>query len=241
MWSSRCRRSCSPKADATRRCSTTSATSRCCAAPKSPACSPRPSATTPPMPTAICAGPSTGPASTSNRPRSIRRRWSSRHARCWLSGVPFSVEPGTAPRGSAPAPAPRAWMIVAAVLLLGSVATIGAPATSLDWQPALVWREPWRAWTAAWVHYSALHLLANLVGGLVVVAFGIAARVPRRAAFAWLAAWPLTQAGLSLRPDLAHYGGLSGVLHAGVVVVAVHLIVEARGARRWVGSAGLLA
>ncbi len=132
-------------------------------------------------------------------------------------------------------------MIVAAVLLLGSVATIGAPATSLDWQPALVWREPWRAWTAAWVHYSALHLLANLVGGLVVVAFGIAARVPRRAAFAWLAAWPLTQAGLSLRPDLAHYGGLSGVLHAGVVVVAVHLIVEARGARRWVGSAVLLA
>lgn len=150
--------------------------------------------------------------------------------------MPFSAEAGSRSRA-----APRAWIAVAAVLLLGSIAAVTVDSSLLDWQPALAGREPWRAWTAAWVHYSALHLLANVAGGLLVVAFGLAARVPRRSAIAWLVAWPLTQLGLVLRPDLAHYGGLSGVLHAGVAVVAVHLLVEGRGKRRWVGAAVLVA
>ena len=41
------------------------------------------------------------------------------------------------------------------------------------------------------------------------------------------------------RPDLLHYGGLSGVLHAGVAVAAVFLIVEANGSRRLIGLAML--
>ena len=133
----------------------------------------------------------------------------------------------------------RDWCAVAALLLLGSVACVDAPATAIDWQPALAWAQPWRAWTAAWVHYSPLHLLANVAGGLLVAAFGAAARVPRRAALAWLMAWPLTQVGLAWRPDLLHYGGLSGVLHAGVAVVATHLVVDARRLRRWIGVAVL--
>jgi hypothetical protein len=65
----------------------------------------------------------------------------------------------------------------------------------------------------------------------------VVARVPPAAAWAWLAAWPLTQIGLLLRPDLAHYGGLSGVLHAGVAIVALYLALEASGARRAIGLA----
>ncbi|MDQ2927527.1 MAG: hypothetical protein M3R22_05085, partial [Pseudomonadota bacterium] len=62
-----------------------------------------------------------------------------------------------------------AWLLLAAVLAVGSSIdfAIGFP-LALEWQPALAWREPWRAWSAAWVHYSALHLGANLVGCLLV-------------------------------------------------------------------------
>lgn len=105
------------------------------------------------------------------------------------------------------------------------------PASWLDWQPALAWREPWRWWTAAAVHWSAMHLLANLAGCAVLAAFGTAARLPRRAAVAWALAWPLTHGALLLQPALAHYGGLSGVLHAGVAVAALHLLARGEGRR----------
>ena len=55
-------------------------------------------------------------------------------------------------------------------------------------------------------------------------------------AAAWLLAWPLTQIGLLARPDLLHYGGLSGVLHAGVACVAAWLIGHERGPRRAIGA-----
>jgi rhomboid family GlyGly-CTERM serine protease len=137
---------------------------------------------------------------------------------------------------------------LAALLGLGAAVAFalgvsaGAPAAGvIDWQPTLAWREPWRAWSAAWLHFSARHLAANLVGAALVGALGWVGRVPQRTALAWFVAWPLTQAGLLLRPDLGHYGGLSGVLHAGVAAVALHLIVARRGPRRWVGAAMLAA
>lgn len=118
-----------------------------------------------------------------------------------------------------------AWAAVGALLLLPSLVVSGSAgaAAVLDWQPARWPGEVWRAWSAAWVHLSTRHLLANLAGGALVVALGIAARVPVRAAVAWALAWPLTHVGLLLTPPLAHYGGLSGVLHAGVAVAAVSL------------------
>lgn len=126
------------------------------------------------------------------------------------------------------------WGAVALLLAAGALAVrlAGSRATTaaIDWQPALALAEPWRAWSAAWVHYSALHLAANLAGCALVGALGVAARVPPRAALAWLAAWPATQFGLLAVPALAHYGGLSGVLHAGVAVAAVQLLRA--GARR---------
>jgi len=107
----------------------------------------------------------------------------------------------------------------------------------LDWQPALALGQPWRAWSAVAVHYSALHLAANLAGALLVGALGHVARVPARSVVAWLVAWPLTQAALLLQPALLHYGGLSGVLHAGVAVVALHLRFVAAPRLRRIGAA----
>ena len=64
--------------------------------------------------------------------------------------------------------------------------------------------------------------------------------MPLHGVIAWLLALPLTQMGLLARPDLPHYGGLSGVLHAGVAVVCWQLIVHGRGARRTIGALTLL-
>ena len=58
-----------------------------------------------------------------------------------------------------------------------------------------------------------------------------------RLALAWLAAWPLTQLGLLAQPALLHYGGLSGVLHAGVAVAALHLAWRGGRGERWIGAA----
>ena len=134
----------------------------------------------------------------------------------------------------------RAWAALAAGLSLLAVLARWLPPESIDWQPALAAREPWRAFSAAALHYSPLHLAANLAGALLVGAFGVAARVPLQSALAWLAAWPLTQFGLWVEPALAHFGGLSGVLHAGVAIVALHLLLTATGRPRLIGAATLV-
>lgn len=143
--------------------------------------------------------------------------------------------------GAAAGDAGRAWLAFAALLGLGAVAGWAASPGAIDWQPALAWRQPWRAWSAVWLHFSALHLLANLAGTALVGALGWAGRVPQSTALAWFFAWPLAQFGLLARPELVHYGGLSGVLHAGVAAAALHLIVAARGPRRGIGVALLAA
>jgi rhomboid family GlyGly-CTERM serine protease len=135
---------------------------------------------------------------------------------------------------------PRAWVCVA--VGFAGCALLGWPLApaSIDWQPALAWRQPWRAFTAIGVHYSAAHLVGNLAGAALVGVFGVAARVPARMAWAWLAAWPLTHLGLLVRPDLAHYGGLSGVVHAGVAIVIVFVLASGTRRQRLVGSAVLV-
>ena len=136
--------------------------------------------------------------------------------------------------------AAQAWVALAAALALGSlIAFRAAPATAIDWQPGLASTQPWRAWTAALLHYSPLHLAANLAGAALVAALGWTARVRMASVAAWFAAWPLTQIGLLMRPELAHYGGLSGVLHAGAACAALSLVVHDRGRRRAIGAAVL--
>ena len=134
----------------------------------------------------------------------------------------------------------QTWLALAAFLAAGSVAAWWLPAVSLkglDWQPGLALSQPWRAWTAVAVHWSTQHLMANLGATLAVAAFGWAARLPARATLAWALAWPLTHAALLVQPALAHYGGLSGVLHAGVAVATLWLMATARGRVRLIGAA----
>jgi rhomboid family GlyGly-CTERM serine protease len=132
-----------------------------------------------------------------------------------------------------------AWLGLCGLAAAGSLIGWWLPSAWLDWQPALAFTEPWRFLTAAFVHWSPLHLGANLAGAAVVAAFGQAAALPPRAALAWLLAWPLTHAALLAQPALAHYGGLSGVLHAGVAVAATGLVLQGRGRPRWIGAAVL--
>jgi rhomboid family GlyGly-CTERM serine protease len=136
----------------------------------------------------------------------------------------------------------HAWLGVGLLLVVPSLLIAlrpGLARMALAWVPALVWSEPWRWWSAAWVHLSTRHLLANLAGAALLLLLGWVARLPREAAWAWALAWPLTHLGLLLAPDLLRYGGLSGVLHAGVAAVA--LVREAALRRDRVLGALLLA
>lgn len=136
----------------------------------------------------------------------------------------------------------RLWLaLTLGALLLPSLAVWAGGALAaqlLDGRPGLIGAEPWRLWSAAWVHWSRLHLSANALGTLLLLWLGWQAGVPRRAAVAWVLAWPLVQLGvLLLQPGLGRYGGLSGVLHAGVAVVVVWLLRAGRAHERRVGLA----
>lgn len=87
------------------------------------------------------------------------------------------------------------------------------------------------------MHWSEGHRWANWVGTLLVAALGWRARCDRFDSGAWFVAWPITQLGLLMQPGLLHYGGLSGVLHAGVVIAACALLRRERGGRQMVGAA----
>jgi len=134
-----------------------------------------------------------------------------------------------------------AWCAVALSLLLGSLLSYALSASAvLEWQPSLADAQPWRAWSAAFVHYSGLHLIGNLIGLALTAAFGWVSQVPPRAAVAWLMAWPLTHLlFLWLVPELLHYGGLSGVVHAGVAIVIAHLLITGTRGQRLVAAAVL--
>jgi rhomboid family GlyGly-CTERM serine protease len=123
-------------------------------------------------------------------------------------------------------------------MVAGAVVSWWLPAAWLDWQPGLAFTEPWRWWSAAFVHWSEHHLLANLAGAALVGALGVVPRLHWHAAAAWALAWPLVHLPLLLQPGLAHYGGLSGVMHAGVTAASVGLCRDRR--TRFVGVSLLI-
>ena len=101
----------------------------------------------------------------------------------------------------------------------------------------------WIAWGVVFYLYrermfaSLTRTVGWLLNGSVLQ---LLVAVPAHIVGAWLLAWPLTQWGLLVRPELTHYGGLSGVLHAGVAAVALHLLVVGPRRRRIVGLALLV-
>lgn len=129
----------------------------------------------------------------------------------------------------------RHWLRLCAALAALSLLAGALPTARLDWQPGLAATEPWRAVTAAFVHWTPLHLAANLAGCAVLGLLGWRARLGMRESLASLVALPLTQLALLLRPELLHYGGLSGVLH-GMTAVAALSLLKRTGRERWVGA-----
>jgi rhomboid family GlyGly-CTERM serine protease len=127
-----------------------------------------------------------------------------------------------------------AWLLVA-LALIGPALILGVPAdpATSPWalSPSQGWRglHPWSLLSPAWVHATARHELFNLLGAGLLGALGWALRAPPRAALAWLVAWPLTHALLMMDPRLGWYVGASGVLHAGLAVLIVHLWRRQRG------------
>jgi rhomboid family GlyGly-CTERM serine protease len=132
---------------------------------------------------------------------------------------------------------PRAWWALSALLAGGALLGWQLEPTLWNWRPDLALQQPWRWWTAALVHLSAWHLAANLAGLALVAALGRYGGADRADALAWAIAWPLTHLALLLQPSLHAYGGLSGVLHAGVVIIGVRLALHARGPIRITGLA----
>jgi rhomboid family GlyGly-CTERM serine protease len=129
-----------------------------------------------------------------------------------------------------------AWCAAALLMIAGTLAAWPLAHTTLDWQPSRV-VEAWRWWSAAFVHYSGHHLSANIGAVILVAGFGWTAAIPLRSAIAWCVAWPLTHLFLLTQPALLHYGGLSGLMHAGVAVVCVHLVFSGTPSRKFVGGA----
>ncbi|MCM5679255.1 hypothetical protein M8A51_06890 [Schlegelella sp. S2-27] len=136
-------------------------------------------------------------------------------------------------------PPARAWLGLSAGLAVAALAGYGLPSGALAWRADAPW-SVWRWFTAVAVHWTALHLGANLAGLALLAWLGASARLPSGAAWAWCAAWPLTQAPLMLVGELRAYGGLSGVLHAGAVIAATYMLCRSRGAPRCIGL-GVLA
>lgn len=136
----------------------------------------------------------------------------------------------------------QAWLALCAWLAGGALLVAALPPAAagwLDWQPAAAPWQAWRLWTAAFVHLSTLHLVANLGATALVAAWGWVAQAPRGLALAWALSWPLGHALLAAQPALRHYGGLSGVLHGGVAAVALWLLLARPGRARALGAAVL--
>lgn len=141
----------------------------------------------------------------------------------------------------APEAVGRRVPVVTGLVVAGALGAYAAPDLA-SWliydRGAILSGEVWRLVTGSWVHFSRSHLLYDLV------AFGIAGAVIERrgyARFALLCALSALSIGLALLalvPDLAYYGGLSGVAFGALVYLALHALRE-EGPGRWLAAAVL--
>ena len=112
----------------------------------------------------------------------------------------------------------------------------GVSRTHLDWQPSLWLSQPWRLYTAAWVHYSPMHLGGTLLALGLVAWLGIAARMQWQATVAWCLSMPFCHLALLALPEVLHYGGLSGISHGGVAVVVTWLLMLGQPMQRRIAA-----
>lgn len=139
----------------------------------------------------------------------------------------------------------NAWLVLCAVHGVASMLLWWAREPAVH---ALIWRadtwtdHPWTLWSSAWVHLNTAHLVGNQLALGALAAFGWMVRPSRGATVAWLLCWPLIQAGLAWWPHIGYAVGLSGLLHAGAMVLAVQLLgqcIPIPKARRWGGLLAL--
>lgn len=122
----------------------------------------------------------------------------------------------------------RTWLLVCALHGVASMLLWWAGESALatlTWQSDHWQAQPWTLWTSAWVHLGTPHLIGNQLALGALTAFGWMARPRLSAAVAWMLCWPLVQASLQLWPHIGYAVGLSGLLHAGVAVMAMHLVL----------------
>ena len=108
-------------------------------------------------------------------------------------------------------------------------------ANVLAWHAGDWAQHPWTLWTSAWVHLSPVHLIGNLLALGGVAAAGWVLRPDARCTVAWWLAWPLSQASLLLWPAVDYAAGLSGLMHAGTLLLAVQLALGRLQGGRWWG------
>lgn len=118
----------------------------------------------------------------------------------------------------------------------------GAPAMLVLDRAALASGQWWRLWTGHWVHFSPSHLAWNLAVMLVAGALLERVRPGRLLRFTLLAAPLISAAVLIGEPQLAAYGGLSGLATG---VAALLALTELEHSRRepiyWIGFLLLVA
>ncbi len=135
----------------------------------------------------------------------------------------------------------KLWL---ALCVLHAVASMLVWWAGEPWGWDLTWRadnwlgRPWTLWTTAWVHLNTPHLIGNqlAVGALAAMAWLL--RLGFRTGVAWFVAWPLLPLALLWWPQIGYFAGLSGLVHAAVAVVGVHLVwgdCPVRKAPRWGG------
>ncbi|HEX6810481.1 MAG TPA: rhombosortase [Planctomycetota bacterium] len=146
------------------------------------------------------------------------------------------------------APNLSAVACTAALAAFAAVAAWPPLAGALVLERSRLSAEPWRLLTGHWTHWSADHLIWNV---LVFGALGALMELRSRARFLAcivVSALAISAALVVLQPQVAHYRGLSGIDSALFAAVVVALLHDALAAGRWrtasclvLAFAGLLA
>ena len=138
------------------------------------------------------------------------------------------------------------WLLLCALHAVASMLLWWAREGVVD---VFIWRadgwtaQPWTLWTSAWVHLNTPQLIFNQIALGALTAFAWVVRPNWTCTLAWLLAWPLGQLSLLWWPQIGYAVGLSGLLHAGVAVLAVQLLrrrIPIPKAKRWGGLLALV-
>ena len=132
--------------------------------------------------------------------------------------------------------------IVTLLVVAGGIVTYVIPGLASQMvydRTAILSGEVWRLLTGNWVHFSASHLLYDLL------ALGIAGWIIERRGYPYfgllcvLSALGITTVLLATRPEMQSYGGLSGVATGAIVYLALRGLKEP-APWRWICIAALV-